>query len=103
MCLRQNVVLYCEVNSVFLEWYIPEYKSEADFSFFLDPNGTKETNNGFTAILIGKFYGEFEVFTMISSIEFNIQDLNYNNTVIICGDGYSYDECNITLAGIAMI
>ena len=97
LCLRQNVVLYCNTTTGFLEWYSPNYKYqvlELDFSV-LDYEGKNETSNGFTAILIG-VVGKM----IISSIEFTIQDLEYNNTRIICGDGYYYDNiCTITLTG----
>ena len=99
LCLGQNVALYCKVTSNYLEWYIPKYKYELDFSV-LDHNGTSESTNGLTAFLIENIEGEM----LISSIEFVIKDLDYNNTGIICGDGYySYDNCTITLAGIAII
>ena len=95
LCLRQNVVLYCNTTTRYLEWYIPNYKyQELEFDFsILNHEGKIKTSNGFTAILIG-IVGKM----IISSIEFIIQDLEYNNTRIVCGDGYYYDNiCTITL------
>lgn len=87
------------MTSNFLEWFIPKYNYELDFSI-ADYNGKNETRNGFTAILIRNIDRKI----LISSIEFSIKDLDYNNTGIICGNGYDgYDNCTITLAGITII
>lgn len=96
LCLGQEVLFQCKTTSPFLEWYIPKYGAELDFTS-KDKNGCKEINHNFTAILVEKSGNN-----LTSELTFYTKKIEDNNTNITCFDGFSGQEqlCTMILAGI---
>ena len=98
LCLGQEVLFQCNTTNPFLEWYIPKYGAELDFTN-KDKNGCIEMKHNFTAILVGKSGND-----LTSELTFYTKKLEDNNTNITCFDGFSGQEqlCTMILAGIVI-
>ena len=95
LCLGQKVLFQCNTTNPFLEWSIPKYDTELDFSK-TDSNGHKEMNLTFTATLVEKSGNN-----LTSELMFYTEKLEDNNTNITCFDGFTGlgQLCTTILAG----
>ena len=94
LCIGQNVTFHCNTTHSFLEWHIPKYRIELDFSG-IDINSSTESSGDFTAILTGNYGGYLS-----SELRFEAE-IEYNNTDILCFDGFTGEEkkCTSLMAG----
>ena len=89
LCLGQNLTVQCDTAHPFLEWSVPEYRIELDFSG-IDTIGSIESSGDFIAALIRNSEGNLS-----SELRFQAKNA-YNNTDIICMDGFTGEKENCT-------
>ena len=94
-CLGKEIFFQCNTTNPFLEWYLPRYNYELDFSGS-DYVGDYEIRHGLAANLTGKKKGN-----LMSTLVLML-DLEYNNSNVICVDGFTgqNQKCTIVIGGM---